>query len=145
MVRDFRALVCWQLSHELKCEVFDFTNVGQASRDFRHRDQIRDSSASAPSNIAEGFGRFRPTEFAQYLNWARASLMETQDHLIDAHDRGYLSDPLFSRLWSLAAAALRTTTNLMRSKQRQANQARRRNRGSGERPAGHKPNGSKGS
>src|SRR5438876_12017872 len=127
MVRDFRALVCWQLSHELKCQVFDFTSSGQASRDFRHRDQIRDSSASAPSNIAEGFGRFRPGEFAQYLSWARASLMETQNHLIDSHDRGYLPDALFSRLSHLAAAALRTTTNLMRSKQRQASEERRRN------------------
>jgi four helix bundle protein len=119
-VRDFRGLVCWQLSRELKCEVFDFTSEGPASHDFKFRDQIRDSSASAPRNIAEGFGRFIPGEFAQYLRWARASLMETQNHLIDAHDRRYLSDRLFSRLSNLAAAALKTTTNLMRTKQRQA-------------------------
>jgi four helix bundle protein len=120
VVRDFRGLVCWQLSRELKCEVFDFTSEGPASHDFKFRDQIRDSSASAPRNIAEGFGRFIPGEFAQYLRWARASLMETQNHLIDAHDRRYLSDRLFSRLSNLATAALKTTTNLMRAKQRQA-------------------------
>src|SRR5262249_18276353 len=45
-------------------------------RDFKHRDQIRGSSASAPSNIAEGFGRFSPAEFALFLKYARASLME---------------------------------------------------------------------
>jgi four helix bundle protein len=120
VVRDFRGLVCWQLSRELKCEVFAFTSEGPASHDFKCRDQIRDSSASATSNIAEGFGRFTPGEFAQYLKWARASLMETQDHLIDGHDRRYLSDRLFSRLSNLAAAALKTTTNLMLTKQQQA-------------------------
>jgi hypothetical protein len=58
-VRDFRDLVAWQLSHELKCEVLAFTDTGPAARDFRYRDDIRSSSASAPSNISEGFGRFR--------------------------------------------------------------------------------------
>src|SRR5438093_5747868 len=82
VVRDFRALVCWRLSHDLKCEVFDFTESGPAARDYKYRDQIRDSGASAPANIAEGFGRFVPADFAQFLKYARASLMETQNHLI---------------------------------------------------------------
>jgi four helix bundle protein len=123
--------VCWQLSYELKCEVFDFTGEGPAARDYRYRDQIRDSGASAPANIAEGFGRFEPAEFAQYLKYARASLMETQNHLIDGHDRRYLADKLFSRLFNLAGAARRTTTNLMRSKQREADRKRKNRKTSG--------------
>src|SRR5206468_3690727 len=87
-VRDFRDLVCWQLSYELKCEVFAFTAIGPASRDFKYRDQIRDSSAAAPRNITEGFGRYRPREFARFLEFARASLMETQSSLIDGRDNG---------------------------------------------------------
>ena len=58
MISNFRDLVAWQLCHTLKCEVFEFTEIGPASRDFKYRDQIRDSSASAPRNIAEGFKRF---------------------------------------------------------------------------------------
>ena len=119
-VRDFRDLVCWQLSYELKCEVFAFTAIGPASRDFKYRDQIRDSSAAAPRNIAEGFGRYRPREFARFLEFARASLMETQSSLIDGRDSGYLSPTLYSRLANLARAALKATTNLMLSKQQQA-------------------------
>ena len=120
-VRDFRDLVCWQLSYELKCEVFAFTAIGPASHDFKYRDQIRDSSGSAPRNIAEGFGRYRPREFARFLEFARASLMETQTSLVDGRDSGYLSPTLYSRLANLARAALKTTTNLMLSKQQQAN------------------------
>jgi four helix bundle protein len=121
-VHDFRDLVCWQLSYELKCEVLEFTAKDPASRDFKYCDQIRDSSAAAPRDISEGFGRFRPREFARFLECARASLMETQTSLIDGRDRGYLTPVLYSRLANLARVALRTTTNLMLSKQRQANE-----------------------
>jgi four helix bundle protein len=58
VVSDFRDLVCWQLSYELKCEVFAFASSGEAAKDFKYRDQIRDSSASGPRNIAEGFRPF---------------------------------------------------------------------------------------
>ena len=119
-VRDFRELVCWRLSCELKCEVLAFIESRPASKDFKYRDQIKDSSSSAPSNIAEGFGRFRPGEFARYLEIARASLIEAQNHLLDGRDRGYLADPLYSRLQNLARAALKSTTNLMLAKKRDA-------------------------
>lgn len=120
VARHFQDLLAWQLSYELKCEVVAFTATGPASKDFRYRDQIRASSASAPSNISEGFGRFRPGDFARFLEFARGSLMETQNHLIDGRDRGYLDMALYSRLLHLCCAALKTTTALLREKQRQA-------------------------
>ena len=76
-VRDFRDLVAWQLAYELKCEVYAFTSTGRVSRDFDYVNDIRSASASAPANIAEGFGRFRPLEFARFLTIAKASLVET--------------------------------------------------------------------
>ena len=127
-VRDFTDLVCWQLSYELKCEVFAFTATLPASKDFDYCNQIKASSASAPANIAEGFGRFRPRDSARFFEIARASLMETRNHLIDGRDRGYLDDNLYFRLSNLARAALKATTNLMRSKQRDANRLGARNR-----------------
>jgi four helix bundle protein len=127
-VRDFRELVCWQLSYELKCEVLAFLESGPASRDFKYRDQIKDASSSAPRNIAEGFGRFRPGDFARFLEIARASLIETRNHLIDGRDRGYLENPLYSRLQNLARAALKATTNLMLAKKRDAERLKHRRR-----------------
>ena len=129
-VRDFRDLVAWQLAEALKCEVLAFTSDGPAARDFRFRDDIRASSASASANIAEGFGRFKPGQFAQFLGYARASLVETQNHLIDTRDRRFIDAALFSRLWNLSKAAERATTNLLRSKLRQAQEERRRRRAS---------------
>jgi four helix bundle protein len=118
-IRDFRDLACWQLAYALKSEVFAFTAILPASRDFKFCDQIRDASASAPRNIAEGFGRFAPRDFARFLGYARASIVETQNHLLDARDRGYIDEALFSRLFNLAAAARRTTTRLIMSKKDQ--------------------------
>ncbi len=117
-VRHFQDLVAWRLSQALKREVYAFIATGPASRDFKYCDQIRDASASAPRNIAEGFGRFRPADFARYLEYARGSLMETENHLLDARDRGYLEDGLHSRLQNLTRCALTATTNLLRSQQR---------------------------
>ena len=124
-VRDFRELVCWQLSYELKCEVLAFIENGPASEDFKYRDQIKDSASSAPRNIAEGFGRFRPGDFARFLEIARASLIETRNHLIDGRDRGYLANPLYSRLQNLARAASNSTTTLMLTKKREAERLKR--------------------
>lgn len=124
-VRDFRDLVAWKLANELKCEVFDFT-AGPASRDFRYCRDIRASSASAPANIAEGFGRFRPLPFAQFLTIAKASLQETRNHLIDGRERRYLDDRRYSRLMNLARAAERTTAKLIVAKLRQAEEEKRR-------------------
>ena len=54
--------------------------------------------------------------------------METKNHLIDGRDRGYLSDKLYSRLMNLTRAAIKSTTNLMLSKQRDANRPGNRDR-----------------
>ena len=40
-------------------------------------------------NIAEGFGRYRHKEFAQFLSFARGSAFELADCLKDGVSRGY--------------------------------------------------------
>jgi four helix bundle protein len=89
-IRNFENLVCWQLSHELKCEVWALIASAPACNDFDFCTQIRKASRSAPANISEGFGRYVPRDFANYLRIAKASLEETRNHLIDARDRGYV-------------------------------------------------------
>ena len=59
--------------------------------DLRFRGQLTDAAAGAPRTIAEGFGRRTHAEFARYLDFARGSLMECQNHLRDAADRRYIT------------------------------------------------------
>jgi four helix bundle protein len=113
-VRRYEDLIAWQLAYELQREVFALTATGPAARDFRFRDQIRESTASAARNIAEGFGRFRPLEFARFLMIARGSLTESHHHLRDGRDRGYFTAEDHSRLALLAGRAAIATTRLSR-------------------------------
>src|SRR5262249_42600953 len=80
-VRRVQDLVVWQLSREIERRVFAVTATSPAVGDRDYCLQIRKSSSSAARNIAEGFGRFRPREFARFVRIARGSLEETKDHL----------------------------------------------------------------
>jgi hypothetical protein len=55
-----RDLIVWQLSVRVRDRVDVLVDSEPASRDFKFRDQIRDSAASAPRNISEGFLRLEP-------------------------------------------------------------------------------------
>ncbi len=113
-VRRIEDLIAWQLAFELEQEIFASTAKGAAWRDIKYREQIRDSSASAARNTAEGFGRFRPTEFARFLEIAHGSLDETKAHLHDGHARGYLLAEEHARLVHLAIRALAANVRLMK-------------------------------
>ena len=113
-VRRFEDLIVWQLASQLQHEVFAFTAIGPAWRDIKFREQIRDSSASASRNTAEGFGRFRPRDFARFLEIAHGSLDETKNHLHDGHHRGYLATQTYNDLLRLTYRALKANTRLIR-------------------------------
>ena len=92
MAKDFTELVAWQRANELRLFVMEVTARPNVAGDFRFCNQCKDAARSAPSNIAEGFGRWSHRDFARYLQIAIGSLKETRDLLIDAHARGYIDD-----------------------------------------------------
>jgi four helix bundle protein len=100
--RSFSDLDVWQLANELKLGVYELLHKPVVHRDLDFRDQMQDSARSAPRNIAEGFGRYLPREFSQYLRVANGSLMETSNHLRDGYDRGYFTKAEIEPLLILA-------------------------------------------
>jgi len=112
--RSFDELDTWQLSNELKLGVYELIRKPIVQRDLDFRDQVHDSAASAPRNIAEGFGRYLPREFSQYLRVANGSLMETSNHLLDGYDRGYFTKAEIEPLLILARRASAAATRLLR-------------------------------
>jgi four helix bundle protein len=110
----FEELVTWQRMYELSLEVWKFTRDPPASRDFRYRDEIRDASDSAHRNVAEGFGRYNPMDFARFLDISRASALETQALLKKGRDMGYLSQDDFARLDALAIRGLQALARFQR-------------------------------
>ncbi len=81
IARNHEELFAWKLSARLRDEIIVAVDTGTAARDFKFRDQIKDSSAPAPRNLSEGFYRFKPKEFAYFTRVARGSLGETKNHL----------------------------------------------------------------
>ena len=112
--KHFRELICWQLAREFKLRVYELSDASEVKKDLRFRDQLRDAAASAPRNIAEGFGRRTPRDFARFLDVARGSLMECQNRLQDAVDRKYLTLEDFASLETLARRACGSIAGLQR-------------------------------
>jgi four helix bundle protein len=109
----YQDLECWQLANELKSEVYALVNNSSARHDLKFRDQIVDSARSGPRNIAEGFGRYHHPEFAQFLGFAKASILETHNHVCDGCDSGYWSATDSARVQALADRAAACTTGLI--------------------------------
>ena len=89
MAKTFREMVVWQLAFEIQEKTNALLKTGPASRDFKFRDQLSDSVRSVPANIAEGFGRYGPAEIMRFVDFARASLDETESHFREAVARSY--------------------------------------------------------
>ncbi len=90
MAKSFREMVCWQLTFELKEKIVALMAASpRAQKDFDFRNQLNDSCKSVPSNIAEGFGRYRPAQTLYFLEIAMGSLEETENHLRDGVGSGY--------------------------------------------------------
>jgi four helix bundle protein len=88
----FRDLRVWQSARQFKLAIYRLSDEGPFSQHVRIREQLRASAASAPSQLAEGYGRFEPGDNARFVRIARASVMECQNHLQDAADRGLISE-----------------------------------------------------
>jgi four helix bundle protein len=112
-VRRFTELRAWQACRTYKNAVYKLCETGPLSKDFKHRTQLEESVKGPPGHIAEGYGRFNPADFARFVVMARSSLLESQNHLIDAVDRGYITEDVRHAHDSLAEAALQEVTGLM--------------------------------
>ena len=75
-IRRFEDIEAWKKARELNREVYRITRGDLFARDFGLRDQIRRSSVSVLSNIAEGFERDGNAEFKQFLYIAKGSAGE---------------------------------------------------------------------
>ena len=113
-IQRFEDIESWKKGRELTRRVYAQSEVGRFARDFGLRDQIRRSSVSIMSNIAEGFERDGNKEFRQYLYIAKGSAGEFRSLLYVALDAGYIDEPEFNELTSLALDAIRLLDGFIR-------------------------------
>lgn len=96
---NFRNLMIWQKSMSLTNKIYKSTNNFPKEEIFALTSQIRRSSVSIPSNIAEGFGRDSNKEYLRFLNISIGSLFEMKTQLEIAKNIDYLNEEEFNTLY----------------------------------------------
>src|SRR5262249_36292939 len=112
VAKRFEELECWQLARELERQVLAFTKSPPVSHDVEYCRQIRKASSSPPANIAEGFGRYYPGDFARFMRNALGSLQETRNHLGVGLEKEYLTSDRHRELTTLANRAIGASVGL---------------------------------
>jgi four helix bundle protein len=91
-VECFEDLFIWQKAVEYAAEIYTLTERRGLTTDFGLKNQMRNSSVSISSNIAEGFERRSRKEYLNFLNIAKGSAGEIRSQLYIAQRLGYISD-----------------------------------------------------
>jgi four helix bundle protein len=99
-MRDFQKLTIWQKGHSITLKIYNCTKEFPSSELYGLTSQMRRSSSSIPTNIAEGCGRNSTTELNRFLTIAAGSTSELQYQLILAKDLGYLNENLLKELYN---------------------------------------------
>lgn len=91
MVKSYRELLVWQKGIELVKVIYGLVRSFPREEVYVLGDQLRRSSISIPSNIAEGQARQSTKEFKQFLSIALGSLAEVDTQVVMAHELGFIS------------------------------------------------------
>lgn len=92
--KSFRDLPVWQAARQYKLAIYELCKSGALAGHQEPREQLCRSVAKPPALIAEAFGRFSPLDAARLLVQAKAELLESQNHLVDAVDRQFIDETL---------------------------------------------------
>lgn len=90
-IKSFTDLNAWKIGHDLVLNIYQITKSFPKEETYGLMDQMRRSSVSITSNIAEGFSRNTYREKLQFYAIALGSLTELQNQLLVARDIGYVS------------------------------------------------------
>ena len=118
MGKSYRDLVVWQRAMDLVTAFERVTANFPRDEIYSLTSQLSRASASIPSNIAEGQGRFGAAEFRHFLRQANGSLMELETQLFIAERLGYIASEETSKLLNNAAEVGKRLNGLIASLER---------------------------
>ena len=90
-MKSYRDLIVWQKTMTWVTLVYSLSSSITESEKFGLISQIRRSSVSIPSNIAEGYGRNYKKDYSRFLQIARGSLFECQTQIEIAINLNFIS------------------------------------------------------
>lgn len=97
-MRNFQELTVWQKGHELTLKIYNITRLFPKEEIYGITSQMRRSSSSIPTNIAEGCGYNSNGEMKRFLTIATGSSTELEYQLILARDLNYIDSKTHAEL-----------------------------------------------
>ncbi|HLP64641.1 four helix bundle protein [Flavobacterium sp.] len=98
----FKQLEIWKQSRQFCTQIYLVTYHFPSEERFGLTTQLRRSSVSIPSNIAEGSSRKSNKDFARFLEIAIGSAYEIETQLLISNDLGFITEenlnPLLSKI-----------------------------------------------
>ncbi len=91
-MKDFRQLKVWDKAHQVTLAIYKVTKRFPKEEMYGLASQMRRSSASIATNIAEGCGRNSDADFCRFLVVAFGSGSELEYQLLLCRDLGYLNE-----------------------------------------------------
>lgn len=110
----FRKILVWQKSIILVTKIYKATSAFPKEEMFGLTSQIRRSSVSVPSNIAEGSGRETTKDFLRFLYISLGSIFEMQTQLEIAKNITYIKEEEFNNLYEDSREIERMLASLIR-------------------------------
>ena len=100
-VTSYKDLLIWQKGIEIVKEVYVLSEKLPKEEVYGLTSQIKRSSISIPSNIAEGWGRNYTKSYVQFLKYSRGLLLELETQIIIAKELDFISEEQFDRVQKL--------------------------------------------
>jgi len=112
-MKSYRDLIVWQKSMRLVTRIYLITKELPKNEVYGLTSQIRRSSISLSSNIAEGYGRNSTNDYIRFLQIACGSLYEVQTQLEICRNLEYLSKDIFNEIYEQSREIERMLNSLI--------------------------------
>jgi len=98
---DFKTLHVWELGHKITLLIYKVTKKYPREEIYELVSQMRSSSSSIPTNIAEGCGRGSDKDLARFLHMAMGSSSELEYQLYLSKDLDYITEREYNEYYDL--------------------------------------------
>ena len=107
----FEKLEIWKLAIEYSNNVYSFADTLPRNEEFGLKSQLKRASLSISTNIAEGSGSATTKDFANFLDIAIKSTIETVSQLLFAKEKQYINESALDDLYEEAEKLVRKIYN----------------------------------
>lgn len=101
-MKSYRDLIVWNKSMFLVTSIYSILKKFPDEEKFGLVSQIKRSSVSVPSNIAEGYGRNSIKDYSRFLQIARGSLYEMQTQIEISKNLNFISEKEVNEIFNLS-------------------------------------------